>query len=268
MKKSLNKKSKLIDLLLEQEIFENKDAALRNIMAGNVILNDNRVDKSGTLVDITKPYNLRLKNSVMKYVSRGGLKLEKAIEEFNLDFKDKLILDIGSSTGGFTDCSLKFGAKFVYAVDVGTNQLHWNLRNNKKVKSIENMHIKNLTLEDIDNSILDFIVMDVSFISIKSVVAYLEKFFNKNLQLMFLIKPQFEVPVSAIEKGIVNNFLDRQQAVKDVVDSMKKYNLFLKNLATSPIKGAKGNIEYLALFSFGEEDSTYKSLIENLELKL
>lgn len=131
-------------------------------MAGNVIVNENKIEKAGEIIHLDKIKSIRIKTKDLIYVSRGGLKLEKAIRYFNIDFKDKIVLDVGASTGGFTDCSLKNGARFVYALDVGTNQLDWSLRANNKVKSIENKHINDLTLKDIDK-IPDIIVMDISF---------------------------------------------------------------------------------------------------------
>lgn len=249
MQKFLNKKKKtVVELLVENEIFENEDMARRNIMAGNVVLNENLVNKCGLLVDTTKKYDLRLKKSYLKYVSRGALKLEEAIKKFNLDFLDKIVLDVGASTGGFTDCALYYGAKFVYSVDVGTNQLHWKLRKDKRVKSLENTHIKDLKLEEIKEKI-DFIVMDVSFISIKSVLPHLLKFINENTKVIFLIKPQFEVADKFLEKGIVKDLEIHKDVIYEIIELAKINNLFCQNLCISPIKGAKGNIEYLSYFS-------------------
>ncbi len=265
MKKFLKIKRKLPELLVEEGFFENLDIANRNIIAGNIVLNEKKVDKVGTIIDISKPYELRLKNSVMKYVSRGGLKLEKAIEDFSIDFKNKIVLDVGASTGGFTDCSLKNGAKFVYAIDVGTNQLNWSLRNNEKVKSIEKMHIKNLTKDNIDFQDIDVIVMDVSFISIKTVIPYLIKFINENTDIIFLIKPQFEVDNKYLEKGIVKSKEKRIEVIFDIISYAKEYGLLFQNITLSPIKGAKGNVEYLVYFSKKTNSFSEKILSEKIK---
>lgn len=249
MKKFLNKKKMRLDeFLVENEYFENLDTAKRNIMVGNVIINEQKIDKAGEIISLAKIKSVRIKSKDLPYVSRGGLKLEKVIKDFNLDFTDKIVLDIGASTGGFTDCALQNGAKFVYAVDVGTNQLDWKLRTNNKIKSIENRHINDLELEEIDNVIPDIIVMDVSFISIKKVIEGIEKFMNENTLGIFLIKPQFEADKKDIEKGIVKDREVHKKIVEDIKSYVEEYKIFMLNLIESPIKGTKGNVEYLALF--------------------
>ncbi len=245
-------KERLDKLLVQQGFCENIEKAKRVIMAGLVIVNDQKVDKAGTKIEVDS--NIRIKGKNLKYVGRGGLKLEKAIKTFNLDFEGKIILDVGSSTGGFTDCSLQNGAKYVYSVDVGTNQLDWKLRNNQNVKSLENMHIKNLKLEDIDNEKVDYIVMDVSFISLTNVFLYLNKFLKKEGKIMALIKPQFEVKKEDVDKGgIVKNFYKHKEAIKRVIDFAKNKNFYIENMEVSPIMGGKGNIEYISLFNLEKE---------------
>ena len=157
-------KKRLDLILVERGLFETREKAKREIMVGNVIVNEQAVTKAGTNFKDDEKLNIRIKNK-LRYVSRGGLKLEKAIKEWELDFNDKLVLDIGASTGGFTDCALQNGAKRVYSVDVGTNQLDWKLRNDERVFSIEETHMKDLTPENIENNKVDYIVIDVSFIS-------------------------------------------------------------------------------------------------------
>nr|WP_307775241.1 TlyA family RNA methyltransferase [uncultured Cetobacterium sp.] len=243
-------------LLVEKGFYDTREKAKRAIMAGLVIVNDKKIDKPGTSIKIDEEPVIRVKGDACKYVSRGGLKLEKAINVFNLDFNNKIILDVGSSTGGFTDCSLQNGADYVYAVDVGTNQLDWKLRNNNKVKSLENTHIKDLTLDQLDNRKVDYIVMDVSFISITKVIEHLVKFFHEDTKLMALIKPQFEVGKENIEKGgIVKDSKKHLMAIELVVEEAKKSGLRLKALDYSPITGTKGNIEYISLFEIGREDT-------------
>ena len=248
MKNFLKKKMRLDEYLVENEYFENLDVAQRQIMIGNVIINEQKIEKAGEIINIEKIKSIRIKEKDIPYVSRGGLKLEKAIKEFNLDFENKIVMDVGASTGGFTDCALKNGAKFVYAVDVGTNQLDWKLRTNNKIKSIENKHINNLEKEDIEDEI-DIIVMDISFISIKRVLHKIEEFLKKDGFTVFLIKPQFEAEREDIEKGIVKDTDVHKKIIDDIVEEAKKYNLYLQNLTESPIKGTKGNTEYLAVFS-------------------
>lgn len=249
-------KERIDVLLVEKGFYETREKAKRAIMAGLVIVNDKKIDKAGTSIKIDEDPIIRIKGEAFKFVSRGGLKLEKAIKVFNLDFKDKIVLDIGASTGGFTDCALQNGSKFVYAVDVGTNQLDWKLRNNEQVKSLENTHVKDLTLAQIENEKIDFIVMDVSFISITKVIEHLIKFFKPETKLMALIKPQFEVGRENIEKGgIVKNSKKHIMAIENVVKEAEKNGLKLSALDFSPITGAKGNIEYLSLFELGKEEN-------------
>ena len=248
MKNFLKKKMRLDEYLVENEYFENLDVAQRQIMIGNVIINEQKIEKAGEIINIEKIKSIRIKEKDIPYVSRGGLKLEKAIKEFNLDFENKIVMDVGASTGGFTDCALQNGAKFVYAVDVGTNQLDWKLRTNNKIKSIENKHINNLEKEDTEDEI-DIIVMDISFISIKRVLHKIEEFLKKDGFTVFLIKPQFEAEREDIETGIVKDTDVHKKIIDDIVEEAKKYNLYLQNLTESPIKGTKGNTEYLAVFS-------------------
>ncbi len=242
-------KERLDVLLVKRGFYPDKERAQRAIMAGLVIIDDKKIDKSGTMIKSDKELNIRIKGDSLKYVSRGGLKLEKAVSVFSLDFLGKKILDVGASTGGFTDCALQNGAEFVYSVDVGTNQLDWKLRNNLQVKSIENMHIKDLTLEDIDYSGIDYIVMDVSFISIRKIIGDLVKFFKFETKLMALIKPQFEVEKEYIEKGgLVKNKDKHIEVIKEIIEYGRAEGLYLEGLDFSPITGTKGNVEYISLF--------------------
>lgn len=250
-------KQRIDVLLVENGFYPDVDKAKRAVMAGIVLVNDIKIEKPGTMIKIedNKELNIRVKGKESKYVSRGGLKLEKAINVFNLDFKNKIVLDIGASTGGFTDCSLLNGANHVYAVDVGTNQLDWKLRTDERVTSIENKHIKDLTIEEIDNSKIDYMVMDVSFISITHIFSSLDKFFEEGTKLMALIKPQFEVKKEMIEKGgIVRNKDYHIYAIERVLESAKENGLYLEFLDVSPIKGGKGNTEYISLFGKQKKD--------------
>ena len=265
MTKFLKNKMRLDEYLVENEYFEDLEIAKRQIMVGNVIINEQKIDKPGEIISLSKIKSIRVKERNIPYVSRGGLKLEKAIKSFNLDFKNKIVLDIGASTGGFTDCSLQNGAKFVYAVDVGTNQLDWKLRNNSRVKSIENKHINELEKTDLQADV-DIIVMDISFISIKKVLYKIKELLKENGFAIFLIKPQFEAKRNETEKGIVNDLNVHKRVINEVIEEAKKYQLFLENLTISPIKGTKGNIEYLAKFSKIDKFSNEKIInkIDNL----
>lgn len=243
-------KKRLDLILVERELFETREKAKREIMAGNVIVNEQVVTKAGTMLKDNDELNIRIKDK-LKYVSRGGLKLEKAIKTWDLDFKDKSVLDIGASTGGFTDCALQNGAKCVYSVDVGKNQLDWKLRNDERVLSLEEMHIKDLKEEDIDNEKVDFIVIDVSFISLTKVIPYFEKFLAKTGKTVMLVKPQFEVGREKIGRnGVVENEEYHDEAVKKIISFSKKCGYELIGVEDSPIRGAKGNKEFLMLLKF------------------
>jgi len=263
MTKFLKNKMRLDEYLVENEYFENLEIAKRQIMVGNIIVNEQKVDKPGEIISLDKIKSIRIKEKDIPYVSRGGLKLEKAIKVFELDFKDKIVLDIGASTGGFTDCSLQNGAKFVYAIDVGTNQLDWKLRNDSRVKSIENKHINDLEKKDLQDDI-DIIVMDISFISIKKVLYKIKELLKDNGFAIFLIKPQFEAERNEINKGIVDSLNVHKRVINEVIEEAKINQLFLENLTVSPIKGTKGNIEYLARFSNKNKFSSTEEMVNRL----
>lgn len=241
-------KERIDVLLVRQGFFETRERAKRSIMAGVVLVEDKVVDKAGTMVD--EDSEIRIKGEVLKYVSRGGLKLEKAIKVFNLDFNGKKVADIGASTGGFTDCALQNGAEFVYAVDVGTNQLSWKMRQDKRVKSIENCHVKDLKSEDLNCEKVDFIVVDVSFISLEKVIPYFNEFLNETGKIVMLIKPQFEVGKENVEKGgIVRDFEKHKMAIENVIKSAGENGFYINGIDVSPITGSKGNVEYISCFS-------------------
>lgn len=240
-------KKRLDLILVEREMFETRERAKREIMAGNVLVNEKVETKAGTMFKDTEDLIIRVKDR-LRYVSRGGLKLEKAIKVWNLDFKDKLVLDIGASTGGFTDCALQNGAKRVYANDVGTNQLDWKLRNDERVVSLEEKHIKDLEIEDLENNKVDFIVIDVSFISLTKVIIYFDKFLKTGGKAVMLIKPQFEVGKEKIGRnGIVENEEYHNEAIKKIINFIKDLGYELIGVEDSPIKGTKGNKEFLML---------------------
>ena len=264
MTKFLKKKMRLDEYLCENEYFEDLEVAKKQIMAGNVIINEQKIDKPGIIISLDKIKTVRIKEKNIPYVSRGGLKLKKAIDVFDLNFKDKIILDIGASTGGFTDCSLQNGAKLVYAIDVGTNQLDWKLRNHSQVVSIENKHINDLEKNEIKDEI-EIIVMDISFISIKKVLYKIKEFLSENSYAVFLIKPHFEAEKEYIDKVIVRDLEIHKKIILDIVEDANNYDLFLDNLTISPIKGTKGNTEYLAKFSKKNifSDKEMEEMIDN-----
>ena len=247
-------KKRLDLILVDRGLFDTREKDKREIMAGNVIVNEQAVTKAGTNFKDTDELSIRIKDR-LRYVSRGGLKLEKAIKIWNLDFRNKIILDIGASTGGFTDCALQNGAVRVYSVDVGTNQLDWRLKNDERVVSIEETHIKDLTTDDMENNRADFIVIDVSFISLTKVIPYLEKFLSENGQVVMLIKPQFEVGKEKIGKnGIVIDEKYHDEAIKKIILFSGESGYELVGVEESPIKGTKGNKEFLILINFNKQN--------------
>lgn len=247
-------KKRLDLILVDRGLFDTREKAKREIMAGNVIVNEQAVTKAGTNFKDTDELSIRIKDR-LRYVSRGGLKLEKAIKIWNLDFRNKIILDIGASTGGFTDCALQNGAMRVYSVDVGTNQLDWRLKNDERVVSIEETHIKDLTTDDMENNRADFIVIDVSFISLTKVIPYLEKFLSENGQVVMLIKPQFEVGKEKIGKnGVVADEKYHDEAIKKIISFSWESGYELVGVEESPIKGTKGNKEFLILINFNKQN--------------
>ncbi len=242
-------KKRLDLILVERGYFPTREKAKREVMAGNVIVNEQSITKAGTILKDSEELVIRVKDR-LKYVSRGGLKLERAIEIWNLDFNGKTVLDVGASTGGFTDCVLQNGAEKVFSVDVGTNQLDWKLRNDHRVISIEETHIKDLAPEDIDNNEVDFIVIDVSFISLTKVIPHLKQFLREEGYVVMLIKPQFEVGRDKVGKnGIVVDEEYHDEAIKKIISFIKEWGYELQGIEESPIRGSKGNKEFLALVS-------------------
>lgn len=249
---------KRLDLILfENGFFETKSHAAAQILAGNVKINDKVVDKAGEMFNPDKLFDpihpAKIEVKTMPYVSRGGLKLEGAIKEFNINLKDKICIDMGASTGGFTDCMLQCGAKKVYAVDVGYNQLAWKLREDERVINIEKTNIRNCTLEDVfktpvdKEDLPDFMSMDLSFISIKKVLENAIQFIKPFGEAVILIKPQFEAEKNEIQKGgVIKDDKIRERITDDIKEYVQSLNLSVIGIIKSPITGAKqGNIEYL-----------------------
>lgn len=236
-------KERLDVLLTERGFFDSREKAKAVIMAGEVFVNGQREDKAGSKFD--REAEIEVKGKVLKYVSRGGLKLEKAVEVYGLDLMDKTCIDIGSSTGGFTDCMLQNGAAKVYAIDVGTNQLAWKLREDKRVVSMEKTNIRYVTEEDIPEK-ADFASVDVSFISLTKVLPVAVNLLKDEAHMVCLIKPQFEAGREKVgKKGVVRDFSVHKEVIELVINFAIGLNFFIKGLTFSPVKGPEGNIEYL-----------------------
>lgn len=236
-------KVRLDQLLLKKGITDSREKARALIIEGKVIVNGNKVEKPGSMVDENS--EITLCGDTLPYVSRGGLKLEHAIKYFSIEVKDKVAMDIGASTGGFTDCLLKHGAKRVYAIDVGYGQLAWKLRTDPRVIAIERTNIRYMERERIPESV-DIATIDVSFISLKLVIPKVLEFLKPRGEMVALIKPQFEVGKGEIEKGgIVRSEEKRVKVVENMKNFFESLSLKVIGVVESPIKGQKGNIEYL-----------------------
>ena len=246
---------KRIDLLLvEQGFFDSREKAKRAIMAG-IVHNDHEIiDKPGTKVPVDM--ELFVKGSVMPYVSRGGLKLEKALKYFDITMTDRVMVDIGSSTGGFTDCALQNKAKRVYAVDVGTNQLVWKLRNDPRVVVKEKTNFRHATTDLFEYELPNIATIDVSFISLKLIFEPLKDILNDGDDIVALIKPQFEAGREDVgKKGIVKDAKIHQRVIENVISYAHECQFSIQNLTYSPITGGEGNIEFLAHFKVGGTNS-------------
>lgn len=242
------KKVRLDLYLLDRGFFPTREKARVAIMEGNVFVNNQKEDKPGTMIkeDATVEY----RGEKLKYVSRGGLKLEKAVEVFNIDLKDKTCIDIGASTGGFTDLMLQNNAKKVFAVDCGTNQLDYKLRTNDQVIVMENTNARYLTRDDIGDDVIDIVTVDVSFISLTKILPVIKELLKIGGEAVLLIKPQFEAGKELVEKnGVVRDKKIHEQVVKHIIDYCMNNNFCIKGLDFSPIKGPAGNIEYLLYIS-------------------
>lgn len=234
-----------LDILLVREGFAaSREKAKAVIMAGCVYVNDQKEDKAGTMFDETK-VRIEVRGNTLRYVSRGGLKLEKAIAQFGVRLEEKICMDIGASTGGFTDCMLQNGADKVYSVDVGHGQLHWKLRNNEKVVCMEKTNFRFMTPEDI-NEALDFASVDVSFISLTKILIPARSLLKDTGEIVCLIKPQFEAGREKVgKKGVVREPEIHEEVIRKIVDYADYIGFSILHLDFSPIKGPEGNIEYL-----------------------
>lgn len=252
------KKIRIDQLLVDLEYYQTTDEAKRAIMAGLIFDDNIRIDTAGEKVDPHK-VKLRIKDKRKKYVSRGGYKLEKAIDYFGIQLKDKILLDIGSSTGGFTDCALKNGAKKSYALDVGTNQLAYQLRVDPRVTVMEQTNFRFVEKSQFE-LLPNFVSIDVSFISLKLIFDQLVKIIEPSCEVVALIKPQFEVDKSIVlEKGIVTHPEDHLSVIEDLIAYFGDKEFIIHDLTYSPIKGGKGNIEYLLFLTYKKNSIDHKN---------
>lgn len=263
------KKERLDKILVDLGYFENKSKASAAILAGNVKIGTEVITKSGYQIDPTKEYDFQVKS--MPFVSRGGFKLKKALESFEVKVKNRICLDAGASTGGFTDCLLQNGAKFVYAADVGYGQLDWKIRSSNQVKTIEKTNLRTCSLEDIyekDEDIADLLVSDLSFISLEKILPNLKTLMNSEFhEMICLIKPQFEAGKDLVEKGgVVKDKNVHIEVIKNVISCVKSLEYTIKGLTYSSIKGPAGNIEYLIWFSTEKQEENYPEIAAVVEL--
>ncbi len=241
------KKERLDILLVEKGIFTSRERAKTSIMAGKIFVDGQRVDKAGEKVNVDA--EIIFKGQEIPYVSRGGLKLEKAMKEFGISLNEKTCMDIGASTGGFTDCMLQNGAKKVFSVDVGYGQFAWKLRTDPRVVCMERTNIRYVTPEDIGEPI-DFASIDVSFISLKKIMPATKNLLSDKGEVVALIKPQFEAGKEKVgKKGVVRDINVHKEVVQSIVDYLYSEDLNVLALSYSPIKGPEGNIEYLVYFT-------------------
>lgn len=237
-------KERLDVLLVNRRLADSREKAKAIIMAGNVFVNGQREDKAGSMFPET--VEIELKGVQMKYVSRGGYKLEKAVTKHGLDLTGRICMDVGSSTGGFTDCMLQNGAVKVYAIDVGTNQLAWKLRSDERVVSMEQTNIRYVTSEDVPDPI-DFVSIDVAFISLTKVLLPVKNLMKQGAEIVCLIKPQFEAGREQVgKKGVVREPSIHEEVCTNVLKFALGIGFELIALDFSPIRGPEGNIEYLA----------------------
>ena len=254
-------KIRLDVLMVEKALVQSRERAKAMIMAGQVYIDNQKCDKAGLLVP--SDTEIEVRGETLKYVSRGGLKLEKAMQEFPVTLTDKITMDIGASTGGFTDCMLQNGASKVYAVDVGYGQLAWKLRTDERVVNLERTNIRYVTKEQVPDTI-DFASIDVSFISLKLVLPVAKELLSDNGEIVALIKPQFEAGREQVgKKGVVRDISVHKQVIKNVLGVIDELGMYASGLSFSPVKGPEGNIEYLVWITKKQTDT--KVLDEDIE---
>ena len=246
-------KERLDVLLVNRGLAPSREKAKAMIMEGNVFVDNQREDKAGSM--FPTDCRIEIHGNTLKYVSRGGLKLEKAMTHFDISLENKICMDIGASTGGFTDCMLQNGAQKVYAVDVGYGQFAWKLRCDERVVCMEKTNIRYVTPSDIADR-LDFASVDVSFISLTKVLGPARELLKDNGEIICLIKPQFEAGREKVgKKGVVRDQAVHREVIEKVAEYAMELGFSIKNLEFSPIKGPEGNIEYLIYMKKDEEGS-------------
>ena len=254
-------KIRLDILMVEKGLAQSRERAKAMIMAGQVYIDNQKCDKAG--LSVSSDAEIEVRGETLKYVSRGGLKLEKAMQEFPVTLNGKITMDIGASTGGFTDCMLQNGASKVYAVDVGYGQLAWKLRTDERVVNLERTNIRYVTKEQVPDTI-DFASIDVSFISLKLVLPIAKELLSDNGEIVALIKPQFEAGREQVgKKGVVRDISVHKQVIKNVLNIIEELGMYASGLSFSPVKGPEGNIEYLVWITKNPTDT--KVLDEDIE---
>lgn len=248
-------KSRLDVLLVQKGLVESREKAKSLIMAGKVYSNTERLDKPGMM--ITEDTPLTVKGEIHPFVSRGGMKLAKAIQVFELDFNGSVVADIGASTGGFTDCALQNGASRVYSVDVGYGQLDWKLRSDPRVVVLERTNARNLEEDNLPEKV-DWVVCDVSFISVIKIFPAMLRILKEDGQILILIKPQFEAgPEKVGKNGVVRDAVTQQEVIVKALTAAEDLGLKVMGLSYSPIRGPEGNIEFLSWL--GRDNSVEES---------
>ena len=243
----MGNKERLDILLVQKNLIESREKAKAIIMSGDVYVAGQRIDKAGTMVD--KEADIEVRGNVCPYVSRGGLKLEKALRDFDVDPSGYVCSDSGASTGGFTDCLLQKGAKKVFAIDVGYGQLAWSIRTDPRVVCMERTNIRYVTPDDLGEP-LDLSVVDVSFISLGIVLPAIKELLKADGQVVCLIKPQFEAGKEKVgKKGVVRDPAVHLEVLENFVALAKRLDFTIRNLTFSPVKGPEGNIEFLGHLS-------------------
>ena len=252
-------KQRLDVYLVEKGLTQSRERAKALIMAGQVYVKNQKCDKAGMMISDTEE-EVEIRGEQLKYVSRGGLKLEKAMNEFPITLKNKTTMDIGASTGGFTDCMLQNGAKKVFAVDVGYGQFAWKLRQDERVVNMERTNIRYVTTDDLGGEYIDFASIDVSFISLKLVLPVAYELLSEKGEIVALIKPQFEAGREQVgKKGVVRDKNVHFIVIRTVLDFAIETGFSVAGLSFSPIKGPEGNIEYLVYLKKGENNRLNKT---------
>lgn len=257
-------KERLDVLLVKRGLAPSREKAKAIIMSGIVFVDNEREDKSGTFFD--EKVNIEIRGKTLKYVSRGGLKLEKAMEAFGVELEGKICMDVGASTGGFTDCMLQNGAVKVYSVDVGHGQLAWKLVQDERVVCMDRTNIRYVTPDDVAD-VIDFASIDVSFISLTKVLQPVKNLLSSDGQIVCLIKPQFEAGRENVgKKGVVRDKKVHVDVIEKVIEFAKSIGFGILNLDFSPVKGPEGNIEYLLYLQNLSDENTEDITVDAVQI--